>query len=286
MSTTPTNDEGRATLSATRSFALKARAVDQTFVIDVSRPGLRVPDGQRLPVVYVLDGDGAFGIAAQAARMMQIEAGGLPPMLIVGIGYRYSSPRLAMAEHGAWRTRDFTPSVDAFSQARTRAALREAGYAREVEYGGAPAFLSFIIDELRPFIAERFAGDPDDQSLVGMSLGGLFALNTLFAPFAHFRRYVILSPALWWDDDMIFRREADFAAAAGDLPARVFLGVGGREDEDGAPYWPVAKLARLAAALSGRRYPGLELRHHVFADETHMSVYPGGFVRGLRTVFG
>lgn len=281
------SDGARATLAGTRSCTLKSRIVDQTFVIDVARPGPRIPAGQRLPVVYVLDGDGAFGVAAQAARMMQMAPGGLPPMLIVGIGYRYSSPQLAMAEHGAWRTRDFTPSIDAASQARTGAALREAGFEGEVEYGGATSFLRFIVDELRPFIADRFAGDSEDQSLVGMSLGGLFALNTLFGPSASaFKRYVILSPALWWDDDMIFAREAELAARSHDLPARVFLGVGGREDEDGAPYWPVTKLAKLASSLRGRGYPGLRLTDHVFPEETHMSVYAGGFVRGVREVFG
>jgi uncharacterized protein len=280
------DDLGRATLSATRSYTLRSRTLDQTFIIDVARPAVRIPDGQRLPVVYVLDGDGAFGVAAQAARMMQMEVGGLPPMLIVGIGYRYSSPQLAMAEHGAWRTRDFTPSVDAESQARTRVALREAGFLAEVDYGGAAAFLKFITDEVTPFIVDRSAADPEDQCLVGMSLGGLFALYALFDASAAFRRYVILSPALWWDNDTIFAREAAYAAHSADLPARVFLGVGGREDEDGAPYLPVTKLARMAAVLRERRYPSLEVTHHVFPEETHMSVYPGAFVRGMRAVFG
>jgi predicted alpha/beta superfamily hydrolase len=276
---------GRATLSATRSFAIPSRAVDQTFVIDIARPALRPAKGERLPVVYVLDGDGVFGVAAQAARMMQMEAGGLPPMLIVGVGYQYSSPQLALAEHAAWRTRDFTTSVDAATEARTRAALRETGYATAVEYGGAPAFLSFINDELRTFVADRFDGDPEDQSLIGMSLGGLFALGALFEPAALIKRFVVLSPALWWADDMIFTREAEFAVRSRDLRARVFLGVGGREDEDGAPYWPVTKLAKLDQSLRTRRYPSLKLTHHVFPDETHMSVYPGAVVRGLRTVF-
>lgn len=190
------DDLGRATLTATRRYALKSRAVDQTFIINVARPAHRVPDAQRLPVVYVLDGDGAFGVAAQAARMMQMEAGGLPPMLIAGIGYRYSLPRLAMAEHGAWRTRDFSPSLDVASRARTHAALREAGFSAEVDYGGASAFLTFINDELKPFIAEQYAADPNDQTLVGMSLGGLFALHAMFNSPTSFKRYVVLSPAL------------------------------------------------------------------------------------------
>jgi predicted alpha/beta superfamily hydrolase len=287
MSDTPdrASDLGRATLAATRRYTLTSRVIDQTFIIDVARPAFRVPASQQLPVVYVLDGDGAFGVAAQAARMMQMEVGGLPPMIIVGIGYQYSSPQLAMAEHGAWRTRDFSPSLDAASQGRTRAALREAGFSAEVSYGGATAFLDFIDNELKPFIADRLAVDSGDQTLVGMSLGGLFALHTLFVSMASFSRYVILSPALWWDKDMIFTKEVAYAERSDDLPARIFLGVGGREDEDGAPYWPVTKLAKMAATMRARHYASLHITHHVFPNETHMSVYPGAFVRGLREVF-
>jgi predicted alpha/beta superfamily hydrolase len=276
---------GRSTLGGTRRYALTSRIVGQTFSIDIARPALPVPAGQPLPVVYVLDGDGAFGVAAGAARMMQMEAGGLPPMLIVGVGYRYTSPAAAPAEHGAWRSRDFSPSLDVESRARTQAALAAEGYACEVEHGGAASFLRFITEELMPFVAGRYPVDKADQTLVGMSLGGLFALHVLFEAPASFQRYLILSPALWWDERAIFAREAALAARQDDLPASVFLGVGGAEEAVGPPYLPVSLLAQLHAALGSRRYPSLRLAHHVFPDETHMSVYPGGLCRGLRTLF-
>ncbi|HEX3920214.1 MAG TPA: alpha/beta hydrolase-fold protein [Caulobacteraceae bacterium] len=278
-------DLGRATLSGTRRYALTSAIVDQTFAIDIARPAMPVPADQPLPVVYILDGDGAFGVAAQAARMMQMEAGGLPPMLIVGIGYRYSSPAAAAAEHGAWRSRDFSPSLDAGVLPRTQAAVRAAGFTGTVEHGGAGRFLDFITGELMPFVASRYPVDAADQTLVGMSLGGLFALHVLFEAPASFRRYLVVSPALWWDDRIIFDREAALAARQGDLPARVFLGVGGAEDDAGPPYLPVSLLAQLEAALRSRRHASLRLAHYVFPEETHMSVYPGAFCRGLRTLF-
>lgn len=279
-------DLGRSTLSGARRYALMSRIVGQTFVIDIARPAMPVPADQPLPVVYILDGDGAFGVAAQAARMMQMDAGGLPPMLIVGVGYRYSSPAAAAAEHGAWRSRDFSPSLDAESLPRTQAALAAQGFAGTVEHGGAGRFLDFITHELMPFVAGLHPVDAADQTLVGMSLGGLFALHVLFEAPATFLRYLVLSPALWWDQRAIFAREAALAARQTDLPARVFLGVGGTEDDAGPPYLPVSLLAQLHAALRSRRYPALRLIHHVFPDETHMSVYPGGLCRGLRTLFG
>lgn len=242
-------------------------------------------DERPLPVVYVLDGDGAFGVVTQAVRMLQMEANGLPPMLVVGVGYRYSSSKLARAEHAAWRTRDFSPTLDAASQAQTRDVLAKQGFDVAIQPGGAPKFLSFLTTELRPIIAQTYAVDTADQTLVGMSLGGLFALYTLFNLPTAFKRYVILSPALWWDDRAIFAHEASYAASATDLAAKVFLGVGSLEEADGAPYWPVSNLAAMDAALRGRNYPSLDLTHHVFPEETHMSVYSGAVTRGLRTVF-
>ena len=278
-------DLGRANIAGTRRYALTSRLIDQTFIIDVARPAMQTPANQPLPVIYVLDADGAFGIAAQTARMLQMETPGLPPALVVGVGYRYSGPNLARAEHGAWRTRDFSPTLDRFTAPRTRASLAEAGLESEVRYGGASAFLAFLTEELRPFIAGRYAIDFADQTLIGMSLGGLFSLFTLFKAPAAFNRHLILSPALWWDERTIFAAEAAYASSATDLPAKVFLGVGALEEAEGAPYWPVSNLAAMEQALRARRYPGLELTHHVFPDETHMSVYSGAVSRGLRTVF-
>ena len=62
---------GRASITGSRSYSLKSRNVDQTFQIDVARPSSRLAEGQKLPVVYVLDGNGCFGLATQTARMLQ-----------------------------------------------------------------------------------------------------------------------------------------------------------------------------------------------------------------------
>ena len=276
---------GKATLLGTKSFSLKSRPVDQTFIIDVCRPAYPAAADRALPVVYVLDGSGAFGIAAQTARMLQSGPGSLPPMIVVGIGYKVDRARNALAQHHEMRVRDFTPTADTAWLERSRAALAEQNVVSDAKPGGVAAFLAFIDDELKPFVASHYAVNADDQTLVGMSLGGLFALYTLFQAPRSFVRYLALSPSLWWDERMLFKREAALAATVKDLPVRLFLSAGALEEDDGAPYFPVSTLEDMAEALRKRRYPGLQITHHIFPGETHMSVYPAAISRGLREVF-
>src|SRR5476649_1761348 len=82
---------GHSSIAASRSYSLKSKHVDQTFQIDVARPTVGVDEGQALPVVYVLDGNNTFGLAAQTARLLQ--DGGLAPTLVVGVGYRFDHTR-------------------------------------------------------------------------------------------------------------------------------------------------------------------------------------------------
>lgn len=277
-------DLGPARLAGTRSFSLASKAVDQTFTIDVALPPFQTALDRSLPVVFVLDGDHTFATVAQTARSLQIDRAGLPPMLIVGIGYRPTEEGAVRAPLGL-RTRDLTPSDDARYVAMLRAAPPPFTLPDDIRPGGAGRFLSFIKEELGPFLATQFAVDPDDQTIVGMSLGGLFALHVLFTAPRAFRRYVVASPAIWWDDGLLFREEIVQAALADDLNANVFLCAGAREEMDEPSARMVSNLAAMAAVLGGRAYPSLNLVQHLFEGEGHLSVYPAAVSRGLRAVF-
>lgn len=275
MSDTP------ASLMASHRYALHCPAIGETFRIDVAMPEFPRP-GRPLPVIYVMDGNTVFGIAAQAARFLQ-NAREMPQALMVGVGYDLDGTR-PRAAYGALRTRDLTPSLDQAFLKRILAA-QKSPFPVETDppAGGADVFLDFLIDRLRPFIAGLYDTDPDDQTLVGSSLGGLFSLHALLSRAGAFQRHVANSPALWWHDRELFAREAGVAKSGADLPARLFLSVGGGEVGEG---WDgVRDCADFAATLAGRCYPGLTLTHHVFDDESHTSVIPAALSRGLRTVF-
>ena len=161
-----TEDLGPASLLGTRSYSLAARHIDQTFLIDVCRPARPAAAGQKVPVVYVLDGNGAFGLTAQTAQMLQLGQDPIPPMLIVGVGYRFDRSNAVRAQHIAARTRDFTPTSNDAWLAVQRTALRAQGMDAETSAGGAPAFLEFLTEELQPFIAERYPDTDPRLSLI------------------------------------------------------------------------------------------------------------------------
>ncbi|WP_372783714.1 alpha/beta hydrolase [Phenylobacterium sp.] len=278
---------GPTTISRCNRYSLASRNVDQTFLIDVAMPAAPLAPGQAVPVVYVLDGNVMFAMAAQAARMMQSGGDPLPPFLIVGVGYQYRRGGGPNWEYVGLRCRDYSPTSDPWMMAALRASPPPYGVPEDFQLGGAAAFLAFFNEELKPFIAANYAVEAGDQTPLGFSLGGLFALNTLFTAPGSFNRYIAGSPALAWDGRVMFDREAALAATAKDLSADLFLSVGGlEEDEDGgASTARVSNLAAMEAALRGRRYPSLRMTHHVFPDETHFSVMAATISRGIRTVF-
>ena len=271
-----------ATVPASRRYALHSERIGETFQIDVALPSFGRADVP-LPVIYLTDANTVFGIAAQALRFLQ-NADGVPPALLVGVGYQLGGARRRRSDYGALRTRDLTPSPDAGFHALVLAERNGEPLAGDTgPAGGADAFLDFLIDELRPFIAGLYLTDPEDQTLVGSSLGGLFNLHALFSRPGAFQRHVANSPALWWDKGRLFDTEAALAARSTVLPARLFLSVGSLETQP--PWDTVAGVRRLAARLDDRAYGAFTFDHHVFEDETHSSVIPAALSRGLRWVF-
>lgn len=241
-------------------------------------------------VLYLTDANGYFGLAVDLIRSMQLSRH-LPPLLVVGIGYRAG----AIAETIPARTRDLTPTSDpAFARL----------FPGQPAMGGAAAMLAFITDELMPWTARNYGADPAGASYFGHSFGGLFGSYVLLREPAVFRSYIIASPSLWWDNGAIFALEERYAQAHGDLAATVYFGIGADETHEGrlreAQNMPpdqqaktgaryidmVADMARLTGRLQHRRYPALNLRTETFPGEFHITVPPLALSRGLRYAFG
>jgi hypothetical protein len=275
---------GPAVIRRSASYSIESKNVEQDFLIDVSLPHT-IAEGKKLPVIYVTDGSVNFPLATAAARLLQAGPFPLPPAIIVGIDYVARSP----AEEGRamhLRVRDLTPWVDQSVEARYRTAPPPWTLPADIKQGGAAAFAAFIEEELKPFIAARHPIDPDDATLVGMSLGGLFVMHTLFTAPQTFKRYLAASPGLYWDDRHIFETEAALAARTKDLPVHLFMSVGGLEEAMDVSSRFVSNVYELEARLRQRAYPNLNMSFHVFPDDTHMSVFPAALTRGLTAVFG
>jgi predicted alpha/beta superfamily hydrolase len=121
---------------------------------------------------------------------------------------------------------------------------------------------------------------PGDRALIGHSYGGLFGTYVLVTQPTLFKRYVIVSPSLWYSNRIAFAMEEQ-AALSGIRPqARVFFAVGRNENPIMA-----GDLTDLVKKLRSRDNPGLKAEMKIFEDERHNSVFPGAVTRGLLTVF-
>jgi len=258
---------------------LNSSHVDQEFQIFVALPRHYDPidADTRYPVLYVLDANGMFGMVTETVRMMQI-LHEVPEMIIVGIGY----PVNDFVETLGIRSRDLTPTVDDGTFRKRMADVMETlGVPMTFfESGGAASFLHFIRSELMPFMQNTYRTNPEDTTLFGDSLGGLFALFTLFHQPNTFNRYIIGSPSIAWDNRIALTYEADYATQHADLSAKVFMSAGSLESAA-----QIANMKQMAQTLRDREYPSLELTTWLFEGETHLSVIPGTISKGLASVF-
>ncbi len=277
-------DVVRFEVSPVVSHDIEAQAVDQTFRVQVKVPPHRPRSKRQFGVLYVTDVNASLGALADEVHLMGM-AGEIPLLIVVGIGYPVDSTAQALRV----RTRDLTPVADP--------ALAELGVfapwlkgtlkpSRHTEGGGARDFLGFLHQELFPFIEANYPAKSDDRAYFGDSLGGLFGLWVLLERPQTFSRYILGSPSTWVADEWIMRRAAAVVRQVDDLPAKVFLGIGG-EEEDGdlARFEMVTNLEELHAQLEGADLPSLEVTRHVFPGESHHSVVLMSLMRGLRAVY-
>jgi predicted alpha/beta superfamily hydrolase len=235
--------EARYTPAGSQQLVVHSGRLGRDFIVVVSAPppGPLVATGQKLPAVYTLDG--GYGVVGPLAQMMAW-AFMMSPAYVVSVDYPQGQ--------SAKRDADFLH----------RATVRDGATIG----GGGAAFEAFLTQDLRPFLEARYPLDPDKAILFGHSYGGLFAANVLADAPGSFAGFVIASPSVFADPQLLTRLAA---AAPSGKGRRVFVAVGGLETTNNM----VAGAEQVAATLSA---PGstFSVQRRVFAGETHISYYP------------
>lgn len=95
--------------------------------------------------------------------------------------------------------------------------------------GGSANFIKFIETELQPFINKKYRTG-DETTLIGQSLGALFATEVLIERPQLFENYVIVSPSLYWSDLALVKRFEAFLKANQELDKKIFLSIGTEPD--------------------------------------------------------
>jgi predicted alpha/beta superfamily hydrolase len=262
-----------------KTHVLTSKTNGHTYEIHVLVPVSKKDGSEKFPVLYMTDADGGIPISLMTRAMQTL--GEMSRFIVVGIGYPVETVFNALY----LRQRDMTPT----KVERVRYNLPIEGIVEVPEgedMGGAAQFLTFIRNELKPFINANYNTVAEDSGYFGHSLGGLFGLYVLFHQPDTFSRYVIGSPAMWWDDDITFTYAKAFLENHDALKAKVYLAAGGMEERWDPPKHYVSNLYRMDALLRSKPLAGFTLKTEVFPEEGHTSVFGMLHSRGLRAVYG
>jgi len=257
---TITDADAKGSIYNTQVKKIQSISVEDDFYIYISLPQSYEATDKSYPVLYILDGDMAYGMTVSIARYLQF-GGNIPELIIVGIGYG-----TLKKEEGNMRQRDYSPTVKSGKEGIT---------------GGAPDFLNFLTAELFPHIDSTYRTDKNDKAVFGYSMAGLFCFYTLFNKPETFNRYIIGSPYLLWDNGMIFNEEERATIKFTEINAKVFISVGSEESTE-KYFNPIDELVTL---LEEREYEGLILETKVFDGGTHIICPPEALSYGLVSVF-
>ena len=231
----------RKGLRNTEERVLTCHTVGQDYHLSVALPDNYAASGQNYPVLYLLDSDLFFGMAASLTMPLYASMG-KPELIIVGIGYDVES----MDEWFRLREIDLKIPEVADAPADSRAGL----------------FLNALSQEIIPFIEANYRVNPSDRALYGYSSGGFFVLYALFHQPGAFQRYLAGSGDLYLAYPYLIRHADRLANRTSTDPLQLYLSVGELEAHQ-FPYFH-----QLLDFLERASYPGLALTAEIF---------PGGF---------
>jgi predicted alpha/beta superfamily hydrolase len=228
----------------------------QEYELHIQLPRNYQDSKTTFPVIYLTDSQYFFPLLNGLIGGEYYD-GFMPGVIVVGITWVGTDPV------ESYRLRDLTPTK-----------IAQGGPS-----GNGPNFLAFIKKELIPFIESKYRTKNGDRTLMGASFGGLFTLYALFTETELFNRYVLTSPALGWDNEIISSYEKDYRAKTIELPARVYVAVGELEGK------LVDDLERFVNHLKARNYKGLELQTRILGNMGHSATTAEGYTRGLQWIF-
>src|SRR5687767_2438089 len=205
----------RTTLFGTEERTLFCQTLGREYRLSVALPDSYRTSTQAYPVIYVLDGDFLFGMAAGLTRFTNWFRG-IPEVIIVGISYGMES----YDQWGPLRERDFKiPEVrDAPSDS------------------AANLFLDALTQEMIPFIEANYRTIPSDRCLYGYSSSGFFVLYALFHQPDALQRYLCGSGDLYIAVPSMTQHADQLVARDGATPIQLYLSAGELE-EDQFPYF-------------------------------------------------
>ena len=235
---------------------LQSKTLKEARTLYIGKPAGYDGGTERYPVLYLLDGEEHF---RYTSAIVDFLAGcdSIPGMLVVGI---------ASGDPGK-RTRDLTPPSTAEMDNRFSPGN-----------GGAGAFLTFIAEELVPYVEKTYRTRPY-RLLVGHSFGGLFAIQALIKKPTLFNGYIAADPSLYWNNQAVIAEAESFFSHTSPLQADFYMTATDLSDK--VP----SEISRLNAAFAKSAPSGFRWKFDWMQRENHMSIPLPSLQRGLEFIF-
>ena len=228
----------------------------QEYELQILLPGGHKNSTKKYPVIYLMDSQWDFPLVKCLFGEHYFD-GFIPELIVVGVTWGGVNPN-----PDRLRARDYTPTNEA----------------RLPQSGGADNFLSFMKNELFPFIETNYKADNKNRTLMGCSLGGLFTLYTLFTQPELFTGYAAASPAVGWGGEVLYKYEKEFAQKKLANPVRVYMTVG--DVERSRPAYE-----KFAAQMISGNYSSVSLKSKILENTGHSGTKSETYGRGMQYVF-
>lgn len=228
----------------------------QEYELQIMLPANYGDSTKKYPVVYLMDSQWDFPLV-NAIYGEQYYDGFIPELILVGITWGGENPNPDVL-----RARDYTPT----------------DVNGDKKFGGADKFLDFIKTELFPFIESNYYAQSSNRILMGCSYGGLFTMYTLFTHTDMFDSYVAATPALNWDNEMLYKCNETFSEKKLTKPISVYMTVG--DVEMIRPYFE-----EFVKKMKGSSYKNVRLHSKVLENTGHSGTKCETYTRGLQYVF-
>jgi hypothetical protein len=239
----------------TKEFALFSASNGATYNIKVGLPQNYSPETQKYAAIYVLDGEENFNFVAEKCNSISSDFA-TSNVLVVSIGY------------GNDRAIDYTPV--------------EGGGGAVNGGGGAEKFMLFIKNELIPEMENEFGADSlrINRTILGHSFGGLCGSYAFTNYNTVFGNYILLSPSLWYADEIVFKLEKENRNINKENHQLVFLGMGEMENTGQmlAPFQAFYQLLN-------NNYPDMVIKSHLEPHLSHRGSENPNIIEGLNFYF-
>ena len=232
-----------AELLAPKHDAIDSQALAQKRTIEVYLPKETEKDpAQRFETLYVLDGDWNAKIVAETVDFLE-SVGFMPPVIVVSVPNYFDDKGVNSRDH------DLTPTV----------------VANQTRSGGAANFLSFLKNELVPYVNAHYPSNGVNL-IHGHSYGGLFLIYTIANDPTLFDGYLILDPAMRWDNYVVSKSLDEKLAATPTRGKAIYIA--GRS---GAAFKGMG-VDSLQPVFTSKAPPELHWNIIAYPNETHDSL--------------